>query len=73
LNSPLTGTGFFDKISKYLKSLALFVVIGYLIGTMLDIMLETNFYAPILAISLLLVWILKVFGKDLKPPAGKNK
>lgn len=66
------GTGIFDKMSRYLKSMALFVIIGYLMGVILDIMLKTNFYGPILAIAMLLIWILKVFGKDLKPPSRKN-
>ena len=64
--------GLMDRIGKYLKSMALFVIIGYLIGTILDIMLEANFYAPILAIAMLLIWILKVFGTDLTPPKKKK-
>jgi hypothetical protein len=68
-----TGTGIFDKMGRYLKSMALFVILGFLIGTILDIMLKTNYYGSILAIGMLILWILKAFGADLKPPMRRKK
>lgn len=55
----------YDKFVKMLKSVAVMVIIGYLLGTIIDIMLKTNIYALIFAIVMLIVWILKVFGLSI--------
>lgn len=56
----------FNKLTKMMKSMVITVIIGYLLGFILDIMMGTNIYALILAISMLIFWLLKVFGKDLR-------
>lgn len=65
------GSDTFDRLKKMLKSMAVTVVIGYLLGFILDIYMETSHYAMVLAVTMLIVWILMVFGKDLKPPRKK--
>lgn len=66
----LTGGGknseTMEKYKKLLISCCVFMVIGYIMGIMLDIMLNVNYYGLILALAMLLIWILRVFGKYLK-------
>jgi len=55
-----------ERMKKLLISCCVFMVVGYICGLMLDIMLGTTYYGMILALALLLIWIVRVFGKYLK-------
>jgi hypothetical protein len=61
-----TKTGdVYSKFAKMLKSVAIMVIIGYLLGMIIDIMIGTSTYAIIFAIVMLIIWILKVFGLNI--------
>jgi len=55
-----------EKIKKLVISFMVFIAIGYILGTIVDISMGTNILATILALALALIWILKVFGKKIK-------
>lgn len=55
-----------EDMKKMIISLIVFISIGFVIGTMIDILLETNAFGLLLALFFVLLWLLKKFGKYLK-------
>lgn len=55
-----------NKYKRMAKSLLIMVALGFLIGTMLDVYLGESNYSILVAIVMAILWILKMFGEDLK-------
>ena len=51
------------ELKKFIMSMAIFVVLGFLIGLMIDIVLGTGFIGYLFAIAALILWIFKNFRK----------
>ena len=56
----------YEKFKKMLISLMVYMVIGYILGTILDIFLNQGMYAVVLSLFMALIWIIAVFKKYLK-------
>jgi len=47
------------EIKKLIISFILFLALGYVIGTIIDIFLETDKFGPVLALFFVIIWIIK--------------
>ena len=56
----------FEKMKKMAISFGVYVLIGYILGMILDVMLSSGIYSIVLALTMSLIWIVAAFGKYLK-------
>lgn len=56
----------YEKFKKMIISLMVYMVIGYILGMILDIFLNQGIYAVVLSLCMALIWIIAVFKKYLK-------